>query len=187
MAAFRPNIRTTTKGSIGIKYTLRGWEEFKNGLESGLVRMSDNRKLHSRIGINILKWIDRNFREEGIEKRWPPLSPTTIKLRRQGPLKIQREQRGGDIRNTVTSRFKILQDTGNLRRSFTSVPSNNKVIVGSNDIKASTHELGRQQKWGQGKLVTIPQRKMLPTNKVVTPIVRKTYDKFIKESFKKVL
>ena len=137
-------------------------------MSRSITRFSDGKKLHSRIGINLLKWIDKNFREDGTEKRWPPLSSTTIKLRRRGS-------------------SKPLQDKGLLRRSFLANPSDDQVAVGTVDIRSSTHEKGRKQKWGRGKVVDIPQRKMLPTRKAGMPIIRRTYDRFIKESFREVM
>jgi phage gpG-like protein len=166
MAGFLTNIRTTYGGS-GITFTLKGWKEFSEGMSSSLIKFSDSKRMHARIGINFLKWIDKNFREEGTERKWPPLSPTTIKLRRKGS-------------------SKPLQDKGLLRRSFIAKPTSEQVAVGTKDIRSSTHEKGRFQLWGNN-IVFIPQRKMLPSRKAGMPIVRRTYDRFVKKSFRKVM
>ena len=61
----------------------------------------DEKKYLNLIGVALLYWVDQNFRKEGIEIKWRPLSPNTIAARRKNG-------RGA----------KILQDTGRLKMSF---------------------------------------------------------------------
>lgn len=119
--------------------------------------------LHT-IGQDQLAWIDQNFRQRGTEKRWRPLSPNTIAQRRQGS-------------------SAPLQDTGALRRSFTSRVEGKVVKTGTNNQVAEYHQFGTGAyvimptraetlvfKTADGMKFTkrinhpgIPQRPMLPT------------------------
>ena len=112
-----------------------------------------------------IKWIDGNFKAEGIEKKWRPLSPVTIARRRKGP--------------NASISDKILQDTGKLKGSFnTGKPgnvfklTNKEVTVGSNVQYAATHEHGR------GK---VPQRKILPTNATARKHAKKTLEGIVRD------
>lgn len=83
-------------------------------------------------GLRLLRWIDQNFKQEGAEKKWKALAPSTVAGRRKNS-------------------SRILQDTGRLRQSFVSrIPSeadfkaltDQKVEVGSNDERAEWHHGG---------------------------------------------
>ena len=87
------------------------------------------------IGQEFLAWIDKNFRAQGIEEKWKPLSRNTIAGRRVG---------GG--KGPIAA---ILQNTGKLKQSFVPGGSGNlfsqddtHVTVGSGLIYASWHEEG---------------------------------------------
>jgi phage gpG-like protein len=80
------------------------------------------------IGLRLMAWVDQNFRAEGLEQRWRPLSPNTVAQRRRGS-------------------SKTLQDTGRLRMSFTRAAGNPKILgdtvrVTSNVAYAPFHEFG---------------------------------------------
>ena len=76
-------------------------------------RLKDRTELHRQIGVDMIKWIDRNFEAQGLEKPWAPLAASTVFGRRQG---------GGGA--------KILQNNGILRASHTYRASANNVVVG---------------------------------------------------------
>lgn len=57
------------------------------------------RKYLDLVGMRLLSWSNKNFEQEGAEKKWPPLSPNTI-VNRRG------------------QSYKPLQDTGRLKQSF---------------------------------------------------------------------
>lgn len=88
-------------------------------MESGL----EERTFLTLVGQSLLNWIDRNFRREGLEQRWPPLSMNTIASRRKGS-------------------SKPLQDTGRLRQSFTSKVTGNRVEAGTQNQIAEFHHKG---------------------------------------------
>jgi phage gpG-like protein len=88
------------------------------------------RELHRRWGIRTLNWIDLNFRQQGAltGTPWAKLRPLTIAQRRRGSQSI-------------------LQDTGELRRSFVMQFNSSGVAVGSPLFYAEFHEEGRTGPW----------------------------------------
>ena len=89
-------------------------------------------KVLTLMGMDMLSWIDKNFKAEGLEGKWKPLSPNTIAARRK-------KGKGA----------KILQDTGHLKSSFVLGKDDNiftvsgtTVTVGSADKKAHWHQKG---------------------------------------------
>jgi len=91
-----------------------------------------------RCGILMLSSIDKNFRAEGRPKRWAPLSPMTIAMRRK-------KGRGA----------KILQDTGHGKGSIVyKVVGNQKVQIGTNVWYMKIHQTG-------GK-INLPPRDIYP-------------------------
>ena len=75
--------------------------------------LKNRTKLHRQIGIDIIKWINRNFESQGLEKPWEPLAASTLFGRRKGG-----------------EGAKILQNKGTLRASHTYRASTSNVIVG---------------------------------------------------------
>lgn len=86
-------------------------------------------------------WIDRNFRAGGLEAKWVPLKPQTIRRRRKGSAAP-------------------LQDSGTLKRSFvTGQPlrlTAREVEVGSNVKYARYHQMGVPER-------NLPARPLLPS------------------------
>lgn len=107
-----------------------GLETFKRvvkGLGDLSVGIKDARLLHTKIGLRVLRWVNDQFRTEGRQPgsrgAWPKLRPNTVAGRRQGSRRI-------------------LQDTGQLRASFTSKPTASDVRVGTAKKIAAYHEFG---------------------------------------------
>jgi len=91
-----------------------------------------------RCGILMLGSIDKNFKAEGRPKRWAPLSPMTIAMRRK-------KGRGA----------KILQDTGMGKGSIVyEVVSNQKVQIGTRRDYMRIHQ--------EGGSIKIPARDIYP-------------------------
>jgi len=191
----------------GIQITLKGLTEFNKKMKEGNTRMKEGKRLHARIGINLLKLVDKGFKTEGVAvtgKKWKSLAGSTRAARRKGP------GRGGP---------KILQDSGDLRRSFAMDYQEKMTRVGTALKYSAYHEYGGKKSYkivakglkhhheelrsramlrfmnAQGQWVfrrevihpPLPQRKMLPTKKIGQEIVNKTVDNFIKDSYKKVI
>jgi phage gpG-like protein len=83
------------------------------------------------IGLRLMGWVDKNFKAQGLETKWPRLSPSTIMNRRGGGAGAQ-----------------ALMNTGRLRMSFVGGATGNPKIVGksvsvtSNVSYAPYHEFG---------------------------------------------
>lgn len=124
----------------------------------------DVNEILQAVGNRQLRWIDKNFRAGGIERRWPPLSPRTIARRRLGS-------------------SRPLMDTGRLRMSFTRRPHRpsdaiftrrgTTVTIGTNVEYAVYHEEGRGH---------LPQRKMLPSKRVAQRLAREVLSAVVKEA-----
>lgn len=93
-----------------------------------------------QIGITMIASVDKNFEYEGRPVRWAPLSAMTLAMRRN--------------RNKASA--KILQDTGNLRRSITYDirEDGEAVAIGTSVPYAAIHQYG-------GK-IRIPARTIVP-------------------------
>ncbi len=83
----------------------------------------DGQKLLAAVATGQVAWIDRNFREGGSERRWPPLSPRTVYARRRGS-------------------SAPLQDTGRLKQSFFKRIGQRSATVTTNSQIADIHHEG---------------------------------------------
>lgn len=88
-------------------------------------RAADPRVLLRLIGLRQLRFVDENFRAQGLERKWPPLSPNTL----------AKPGRGSGAR--------ILRDKSKLSQSFTTDQVGaNAVRIGTNVEYADHHEFG---------------------------------------------
>lgn len=84
----------------------------------------DPKRLLGLVGQRQLKWVNDNFKAEGLEIKWKPLSPNTVAGRRKGS-------------------SAVLQDTGRLRQSFVAKPTGtDRIVVGSSLALANIHHRG---------------------------------------------
>jgi phage virion morphogenesis protein len=114
-----------TNGAL-ISYEIKNDDKVKALLKKAGNKAKDLRVPLKRCGILMLSSIDKNFRAEGRPKRWAPLSPTTIAMRRK-------KGRGA----------RILQDTGMGKGSITyEVVSNQKVQIGTRRDYMRIHQTG---------------------------------------------
>ena len=126
-----------TNGAF-ISYDVKGDEKVKALLKKAGNKAKDLRVPLKRCGILMLRSIDKNFRVEGRPKRWAPLSPMTIAMRRK-------KGKGA----------KILQDTGLGKGSIDyKVVSNQKVQIGTNRDYMKIHQTGGS--------IKIPARDIYP-------------------------
>jgi len=126
-----------TNGAL-ISYEVKNDEKVKALLKKVGNKAKDLRIPLKRCGILMLRSIDKNFRAEGRPKRWAPLSPMTIAMRRK-------KGRGA----------KILQDTGHGKGSIVyKVVSNQKVQIGT--------PLDYMRKHQEGGTIKIPTRDIYP-------------------------
>jgi len=181
----------------GIGITLKGLKEFNKKMADSNKKMSQGRRLHARIGTNILKLVHKGFKTDGVAvtgKRWKNLEKSTIAGRRKG------KGQGSPL---------ILRDNGDLLGSFTPDWNEKEARVGSPKKYSKPHEFGGRRNYkikarrgktlkylnSKGNFVypkevthpPLPQRKMLPTRKIAQNIIDKTYDNFVKNAYKKVI
>jgi len=149
----------------------------------------DNSLVLAAVGKRLLRWVDDNFRQSGIERRWAPLKPSTIAGRRKGS-------------------SKPLLDTGQMRRTFVMRVVGNAVLVGSQSEIASYHHHGTKPyvirpKRGQflkfkgagGQNVFVrevhhpglPARPLLPTKSLATSLAVEAADRFVSAKIEKEL
>lgn len=113
----------------------KGQKEFQKKLAKASEDLTNFRKIHNRIGVNALRWIDKNFKDEGTEKKWPALADST---------KFARRKKSG----------KILQDTGvNLKNTFVHDASEFEVKIGTPTKWAGAHDEG-----GKGDYLILPKK-----------------------------
>lgn len=111
---------------IGIKLDIVGANRVARIMSRlASVATDQKEKLHLRYGIRALNWVARNFQQEGAltGAPWAKLSPNTILGRRKG--------------SSV-----VLQDTGELRRSFTVNYTSEGAEVGTEKEYSKYHEYG---------------------------------------------
>ncbi len=126
-----------TNGAL-ISYDVKGDERVKALLKKAGNKAKDLRIPLKRCGILMSRSIDKNFRAEGRPKKWAPLSPMTIAMRRK-------KGKGA----------KILQDTGHGKGSIVyKVVSNQKVQIGTPLDYMRIHQ--------KGGSIKIPARDIYP-------------------------
>jgi len=126
-----------TNGAL-ISYEIKNDEKVKALLKKAGDKSKDLRIPLKRCGILMVGSIDKNFRAEGRPKKWAPLSPMTIAMRRK-------KGRGA----------KILQDTGHGKGSIVyKVVSNQKVQIGTPLDYMRIHQ--------EGGSIKIPARTIVP-------------------------
>ena len=126
-----------TNGAL-ISYEIKDDDKVKALLKRAGNKAKDLRIPLKQCGILMLSSIDKNFRTEGRPKRWAPLSPMTIAMRRK-------KGKGA----------KILQDTGHGKGSIVyKVVSNQKVQIGTGLDYMRIHQ--------EGGSIKIPARTIRP-------------------------
>lgn len=125
---------------ISMSYEIKNDEKVKALLKKAGNKAKDLKIPLKRCGILMMRSIDKNFRAEGRPKRWAPLSPMTIAMRRK-------KGRGA----------KILQDTGMGKGSIAyEVVSNQEVQIGTPLDYMRIHQ--------EGGSIKIPARDIYPVN-----------------------
>ena len=115
--------------------------EVKEGLKSLSAKLSNLQKPMAKAGIIMLSSIDENFEQEGRPEKWKPIAPITKAFRRK-------------------KSDRILQDTGQLRRSITMRPAADgmSVKVGTSQPHAYKLQFGGIAS-GISPYVIVPKKK----------------------------
>lgn len=123
--------------------------------------------LYKLVGQRMLKWVNDNFKAEGLEEKWPPLSPKTIARRRAGSIKLSQGARKSGRKMIVGSAINLsgakpLQDTGRLKQSFFADSFHDRLIAGTQSNYAAFHHFGTKR--------GIPKRPLLPSDALMQTI-----------------
>lgn len=148
---------------MAIKFTtnVTGATSVTRRMQKRKANIQNMRGAHLAAIIALRKWVDENFQAEGSKHsdfnlKWKPLSPVTIRRRREG--------------NKKSLGTKILQDTGRLKTSFKYSATSVQGTL-ENQVKYSvTHEEGTRK---------VPRRKIFPTIRQGEEIVKPAYEAFI--------
>lgn len=127
-------------------------------------RLSRLRTANLAAIIQVDKWVQKNFKQEGSlsggGSPWKPLAPSTLAGRRKG--------RG-------VGSAKILQDKGQLKTRWKHTATARTAVLQSGVPYGDYHDRGTG---------TIPKRKILPTQRMVKPILKRIYKAFLKKGLK---
>ena len=119
------------------------------------------------IGDDTVKWIGANFRQRGLEGRWAPLTPTTIKMRR----------RRGIYRYGLTT---PLRETGALSKSIKYRVNRASVTVRAEAPYAALHQSGGTVKLG-GAIRYVPARPIFPSPERARKLAVRAANRAIKQ------
>ena len=148
-----------TDNSLEIVVDLKGADK---ALAEFSRKLKQRTRIHRLIALELLKIVSRNFdTESNSGTRWAP-------LKAGGRWRSVSGAKGKKVRFLDKS-ARILQDTGNLRRSFAEIYSADVAGVGSTNVEyARAHEKGVPKR-------NLPARPMLPTREQVSSIAVRIY------------
>lgn len=147
---------------------LKAFQDKVNRLDKKLDEQ-DRKRLHKRISVYLLKWVDTNFKTEGGKVGgWQKL--------KLGGRPLPRSQRTET--KQLDSSAKVLQDTGQLRRSFVPFSDSNTAGVGSEIGKFDNLPYAKKHHEGHGAL---PRRQLIPTVNQVGDEILEMYEEYIEQ------
>ena len=143
--------------------------------------IDDMRPVNKKASIVLDRWVLRNFQTEGGSVGgWKDLKAggrykkSVTGRKTFAGVTINK----GITKTTFSTNYKILQDTGALRRSFSPFYSRFNAGIGSNLPYSKKHEFGDKAK-------KLPRRRMLPTHKDVDDDMILLYSNHVFQSIKK--
>lgn len=158
--------------AVGVSIEVRGKEVQRKLAKFG--KKLDTRTILAAIGLRQLRWIDKNFKVGGLERKWKPLARSTVAGRRKGS-------------------SKPLLNTRKLQASFVFKVLADQVKVGSRDVRAKWHHEGTKPytikpkskkmlrfKTEKGTVFTtkvdhpgLPSRPLIPSKRVAERLARR--------------
>lgn len=129
--------------------------------------ITDTKPVMKDINEELLKYYsDEVFRNQGVDKKWVPLSLRT---------RMARDKRRGYYRNAPETTNQILVWTGRLKRGFEGLVETAKVTISNKVPYFKYHQQGGKR---------LPQRKMLEITQKTVDIVNETFEKYINKLLK---
>ena len=122
---------------MNISARMNGLKELQKRLESAKKALTDMTPMWRSVGEYMFKRTIANFDGEHAPDGtpWKPLSAARINQRKKRHAKGKNKKRAGQM--------KILNDTGELRKSVRKDPSKDGVVIGAYRKYAATHQFGR--------------------------------------------
>jgi len=161
------------------------------GFKSKMKRLEktiEPRLVMREIGLEVLAWIDKNFEDEGTESKWPKLRPKTTKGKSGDSKALQRT---GDLKDSLTKPNRAILQISDRTITIGSLSKKAQIHHGGADIPPlkpkNARALRFQSEEGivyrvSTKGARIPQRKLLPSRKVVREIGQKVINRKLKEA-----
>jgi phage gpG-like protein len=130
-----------------IKFKSSNINKFIDKWKKKEVRLKDLEPAHKQVSIYLDQWVQRNFQKEGAvlsTGKWKPFALGGRYVPGQG----------------IDTSARLLQDTGDLRKSFLPFYNKKNAGIGSELFYAKKHEEGDDE-------TNLPARRMLPLQKEV--------------------
>jgi len=151
----------------GIKVEFKGLDEVRKKLANMARR--DVKIPLGKAGEIIYSSVIRNFEEEGRPKKWPPRSPLTQKVMEGASMEkvagtkkyqkaVREKTKAGILHKAVEAArgHKLLQVSGDLKKSITVDVGEKEVRVGTSEIYARIHQFGGVIRPKRGRFLRIP-------------------------------
>lgn len=150
-----------------ITASIQGMGRTRAGIKRRGGKLANLKAPHKAAVVELFSWVQRNIVAEGGLQpgrfRWPPLADST-----------------GRRRRVPTSNPKMLRDTGFLFNNWDLRSSQRSGVLKSRAAYSGKHERGGRT--NQGK--TVPQRKILPTEKKASEIVFPIFRRHVRVSIR---
>lgn len=150
---------------IGIE--IRGFEALKVSMARRKQNLQNRTRLNAQAVATVDRFIQKNFESEGSLTHegtgWAPLAASTIAQRKRN--------KSGSV--------KILQDTGSLKSRWKHLYDAKRALVASSMGYGTQHDKGMPH-----RKPPLPQRRILPREKHIMPMLLKIYKKFVQVAIK---
>lgn len=137
-----------------------GADRLRKKMDRAKKKLIHRKKLNARAVVTVDKWIQRNFQQEGklTGQKWKALSASTLLARR----------------NKKAGSIKILQDTGEMRKSWKHQWNDKVARIMNMKPYSIKHQKG----------IDVPIRRIIPSESEIMPDLRKIFQNYVKTSLK---
>ena len=169
---------------VEVKVDTKNLKVIENVLSSMITRGQTIRPMMRKLGVSLVRIVDKNFEDEGRPTKWKkrsPLSQANLAIAAQGRAsktkrydKAKQRGKASILRRESLKAMgnKILSKSGDLKKSITFAVDDTKVAVGPSDnVKyARIHQLGGVIRPKSKKSLFVPcGKRMLRLKKVTIP------------------
>lgn len=144
-----------------VSFRMVGMKAFTSAMRSRATKLKQRRVVNKRALVLVDQWIQKNFQNQGGPVGgWKALERSTIASRRK---------KGKGAR--------ILQDVGWLKNKWKHFADNNTATIQSGVDYGVYHDSDKLRR-------TLPQRKILPRNEHIQPVLTKLFKHFVRVSIR---